>query len=273
MFSLHNPPKWKKPWADIYESQLEQAKLAEDLGYDTVWLTEHHFAEDGYSPSLMTSRAPLQPGLAGFASGQSSCWCCCTIPFASQRTLPPSTSYPGGRFDLGIGEGYARHEFLGYGISSKERASRFEERIDVMRGMWTQDPFSFQGKHYSLQEIRLTPKPVQQPHPPLWVGALNPKAVDRAARLGCHFLGDHTTMRIRERSDYADDHFSHIIADYEEHPEPPCRRTENPLASDLLRPCRFPHIVMRPCNFGVGLRSAWRAGAYGSRATVCRIGP
>ena len=54
MFSFRNPPKWKKPWADVYESQLEQAKLAEDLGYDTVWLTEHHFAEDGYSPSLLT---------------------------------------------------------------------------------------------------------------------------------------------------------------------------------------------------------------------------
>ena len=54
MFSFRNPPKWKRPWADVYESQLEQAKLAEDLGYDTVWLTEHHFAEDGYSPSLLT---------------------------------------------------------------------------------------------------------------------------------------------------------------------------------------------------------------------------
>src|SRR5260370_11717814 len=54
MFSFRNPPKWKKPWADVYESQLEHAKLAQDLGYDTVWLTEHHFAEDGYSPSLLT---------------------------------------------------------------------------------------------------------------------------------------------------------------------------------------------------------------------------
>ncbi len=94
-----------------------------------------------------------------------------------------------GRFDLGIGKGYASHEFLGYGISRKERASRFEEGIEVSRGIWTRDPFSFQGKHYDLRDIRLTPKPVQQPHPPLWVGALNPKAVDRAARLGCHYLG------------------------------------------------------------------------------------
>ena len=46
MFSFRNPPKWKKPWADVYESQLEQVRLAEELGYDTVWLTEHHFAGD-----------------------------------------------------------------------------------------------------------------------------------------------------------------------------------------------------------------------------------
>ncbi len=63
-----------------------------------------------------------------------------------------------GRFDLGIGKGYAKHEFLGYGFPRKERASRFEEGIDVMRGIWTQDPFSFRGQHYNLQDIRLTPE-------------------------------------------------------------------------------------------------------------------
>src|SRR6202011_2111922 len=61
MFSFRNPPKWKKHWADVYESQLEQTKLAEDLGYDTVWLTEDHFAEDGSSPSLMARAGAVAP--------------------------------------------------------------------------------------------------------------------------------------------------------------------------------------------------------------------
>src|SRR5438552_16736928 len=64
MFSFRNPPKWKKPWADVYESQLEQVRLAEELGYDTIWLTEHHFAEDGYSPSLL----PIAGAIAALTS-------------------------------------------------------------------------------------------------------------------------------------------------------------------------------------------------------------
>ena len=55
--------------------------------------------------------------------------------------------------------------------------------------MWTQDPFSYEGKHYHLKNISLVPKPAQTPHPPLWIGAGQPKAVERAARMGCHFLG------------------------------------------------------------------------------------
>jgi alkanesulfonate monooxygenase SsuD/methylene tetrahydromethanopterin reductase-like flavin-dependent oxidoreductase (luciferase family) len=94
-----------------------------------------------------------------------------------------------GRFDMGFGQGYAPSEFEGYGIPRKERASRLEEGIEVIRGMWTQDPFSYEGKHYNLKNISLVPKPAQTPHPPVWIGAGQPKAVERAARMGCHFLG------------------------------------------------------------------------------------
>jgi alkanesulfonate monooxygenase SsuD/methylene tetrahydromethanopterin reductase-like flavin-dependent oxidoreductase (luciferase family) len=189
MFSFRNPPKWKKPWADVYESQLEQIRLAEDLGYDTVWLTEHHFAEDGYSPSLLTIAGAVAATTRRVRIGTF----LLLLPLHNAVRVAEDAAtvdvISRGRFDLGLGKGYAPHEFLGYGIPSKERPSRFEEGIDVLRGIWTQDPFSFEGKHYRLKDIRLTPKPVQQPHPPLWIGALAPKAVDRAARLGCHFLG------------------------------------------------------------------------------------
>jgi alkanesulfonate monooxygenase SsuD/methylene tetrahydromethanopterin reductase-like flavin-dependent oxidoreductase (luciferase family) len=189
MFSFRNPPKWKKPWADVYEAQLEQARLAEELGYDTVWLTEHHFAEDGYSPSLMTIAGALAAATRRVRIGTF----LLLLPLHNAVRVAEDAAtvdvISRGRLDLGIGKGYAVHEFLGYGIPRKERPSRFEEGIDVLRGMWTKEPFSFAGKHYNLQDIRLTPKPVQHPHPPLWIGALGRKAVDRAARLGCNFLG------------------------------------------------------------------------------------
>jgi len=189
MFSFRNPPKWKKPWADVYDTQLGQMRLAEDLGYDTVWLTEHHFAEDGYSPSLLTLAGAVAATTRRVRIGTF----LLLLPLHNAVRVAEDAAtvdvISRGRFDLGIGKGYARHEFLGYGIPRKERPSRFEEGIDVIRGIWTEEPFSFKGKHYDLKDIRLTPKPVQQPHPPLWIGALNEKAVDRAARLGCHYLG------------------------------------------------------------------------------------
>lgn len=189
MFSFRNPPRWRRPWTEVYESQLEQARLAEQLGYDTVWLTEHHFAEDGYSPSLMTIAAAVAATTRRVRIGTF----LLLLPLHDAvRVAEDATTVDvisRGRLDLGIGQGYAPHEFLGYGISRRKRASRLEEGIEVLRGAWTRDPFSFTGEHYRLQGIRLTPKPVQQPHPPLWIGAQGPKAVDRAARLGCHFLG------------------------------------------------------------------------------------
>jgi probable F420-dependent oxidoreductase len=189
MFSFRNPPKWRRPWADVYDSQLEQARLAEELGYDTVWLTEHHFAEDGYSPSLLTIAGAVAATTRRVRIGTF----LLLLPLHNAVRVAEDAAtvdvISRGRFDLGIGKGYAPHEFRGYGIPLNERPSRFEEGIEVLRGIWTKDPFSFAGKHYHLEDVRLTPKPVQQPHPPLWIGAQGPKAVDRAARLGCNYLG------------------------------------------------------------------------------------
>jgi alkanesulfonate monooxygenase SsuD/methylene tetrahydromethanopterin reductase-like flavin-dependent oxidoreductase (luciferase family) len=188
LFSFRNPPKWKKPWADIYETQLAQTKLAEDLGYDTVWLTEHHFAEDGYSPSLL----PIAGAIAATTKRIRIGTFLLLLPLHNAVRVAEDAAtvdvISRGRFDLGVGKGYVPEEFIGYGIPAKERASRLEEGIDVIRGIWMEDGFTHKGKHYDLKNIRLTPKPVQQP-PPLWVGAFAPKAVDRAARLGCHYLG------------------------------------------------------------------------------------
>jgi alkanesulfonate monooxygenase SsuD/methylene tetrahydromethanopterin reductase-like flavin-dependent oxidoreductase (luciferase family) len=93
-----------------------------------------------------------------------------------------------GRFDLGVGQGYAPGEFAAYGVNRKTRAGRLEEGIEVIRGAWTQDDFSYAGKHYNVSNIRLMPRPVQSPYPPVWIGAGAPKAIERAGRMGCHFM-------------------------------------------------------------------------------------
>lgn len=189
LFPFRNPPQWRRPFPEFYAEQLRQARLAEELGYDTIWLTEHHFAEDGYSPSLL----PIAGALAGMTSRVRIGTFLLLLPLHNAVRVGEDAAtvdvISNGRFDLGLGQGYAPAEFDGYGIPRGERVSRFEEGIAVIKGMWTQDPFSYEGTHYHLKNIRLMPKPAQTPHPPLWIGARGKKAVERAARLGCHFLG------------------------------------------------------------------------------------
>ncbi len=94
-----------------------------------------------------------------------------------------------GRIDVGLGLGYARHEFAGYGIDRTERLGRFREGLDVLTGLWTNDSFSYRGTSYNIDDARLSPKPVQQPTPPLWIGVMSVSGVRRAGRRGAHLLG------------------------------------------------------------------------------------
>ena len=93
-----------------------------------------------------------------------------------------------GRIDPGFGQGYAPHEFAGYGIPPSDRLSRFTEGLEVLQGLWSQDTYSHEGRHYHIDGARLVPKPVQQPMP-LWIGATSRPGVRRAGRLGANLLG------------------------------------------------------------------------------------
>ena len=182
LFPFRNPPQWRKPFPQFYAEQLRQTQVAEELGYDTIWLTEHHFAEDGYSPSLL----PIAGTLSAMTSRVRIGTFLILLPLHNAVRVAEDAAtvdiLSNGRFDLGLGQGYAPAEFAGYGIPRKERGSRMEEGVEVIRGIWTQDPFSYEGKHYQLKDIRLQPKPAQSPHPPLWIGANAPKAVERGPR-------------------------------------------------------------------------------------------
>jgi len=187
---FRNPPKWRMPWNEFYESQMQLAKHAEDLGYDEVWLSEHHFTEDGWSPSLFT--------IAGALAQRTT-----TIRIGTFVVLVPLGKHPisvvedattadilsNGRFDLGIGLGYRVPEYKGFGISRTERGDRMDDALEIIKRAWTEETFSFSGKHYQLENVSLMPKPVQEPHPPIWVAAMSKRAAARAARFDCHVAG------------------------------------------------------------------------------------
>lgn len=186
-FDFRNPKQWPRSYPDLYDETLDLVVAAEELGYDTVWLTEHHFVEDGYLPSLL----PVAAAIAARTRRVSIGTFVLLLPFhhplrvAEDGAIVDILSH--GRLRLGVGQGYRAEEFSGYGVERKLRGSLFEEELDILRLAWTQERFSFSGKHYYLEEVSLVPSPVQKPHPPILVGARSEKAIHRAARMGFSF--------------------------------------------------------------------------------------
>jgi alkanesulfonate monooxygenase SsuD/methylene tetrahydromethanopterin reductase-like flavin-dependent oxidoreductase (luciferase family) len=190
IFYEHQLPR---PWTEtselqLFQDALDQVELADRLGIDYAWEVEHHFLEE-YSHSS----AP-EVFLAA----------------ASQRTrrirlghgivlMPPAYNHParvaeriatldlvsGGRVDWGTGESASRAELEGFGITPPERRAMWRETVEQVANMLVMDPYpGFEGKYFSMPVRNVVPKPVQKPHPPLWVACSNRETIHLAAQLG-----------------------------------------------------------------------------------------
>src|SRR5512144_361832 len=150
-----------------YRDALEEVLRGEELGFDSVWMEEHHSVVDHYWPS------PL-PVLAGFATRTSRVTLGTDIlvaPFHHPVRLAEDVAMldvmSNGRAVLGVAIGYKPDEFALYGVDLAKRGARFEEQLAIVKGLWTQERFTFRGAYYTV-DGRLEPKPVARPHPPIW---------------------------------------------------------------------------------------------------------
>ncbi len=190
IFYEHQLPK---PWGEgqeqqLFQDALDQVELADNLGIDHAWEVEHHFLEE-YSHSS----AP-EVFLAA----------------ASQRTknirlghgivlMPPGYNHPArvaeriatldlvsnGRVDFGTGESASRAELEGYRINPEERRSMWLETVEQVANMLAMNPYpGYEGQYFSMPTRNVVPKPVQKPHPPLWVACSNRDTIHLAAKLG-----------------------------------------------------------------------------------------
>jgi len=189
MEDFRNPQPWRRPYPELYRALLEQIVRAEELGYDNVWLTEHHFTEDGYNPSLLPTAAAVAARTNRIRIGTF----VLLLPFQHPvRTAEDATCVDilsDGRFDLGVGQGYSYKEFNALCMRREERSARLAEGVQLIQQLWTQERVTFSGKFTQVKDLTLSPRPVQQPHVPFWVGARAEKATRRVARLGCHLMG------------------------------------------------------------------------------------
>lgn len=188
MYDFRNPQRWHIPAPEFYRAMLDQMIEAEALGYDHIWLTEHHFTEDAYNPASLSMAAAIAAVTTRIRIGTFVLLMPFIDPVRAAEDVTLADILSNGRFDLGIGQGYTHDEFNAFGIARRERAPRLAEGVELMRRLFTEDDVTFDGRFTQTKNMTLTPKPVQQPHPPLWVGARGPKAIRRAAELGAHLM-------------------------------------------------------------------------------------
>jgi probable F420-dependent oxidoreductase len=170
-----------------YREALDEVVRAEELGFDSVWMEEHHSVTNHYWPS------PL-PVLAGFATRTSRLTLGTDIivaafhhPVRLAEDVAMLDVISNGRLVLGIAIGYKPDEFALYGVDLEKRGARFEEQLAIMKGLWTRERVQFTGTYYTL-EGRLEPKPVQKPHPPVWIGGWGDITLRRAATLADNWI-------------------------------------------------------------------------------------
>jgi alkanesulfonate monooxygenase SsuD/methylene tetrahydromethanopterin reductase-like flavin-dependent oxidoreductase (luciferase family) len=173
---------------DIIRRELEQIEWTEELGFDEIWLTEHHFIDYGLSvdPAALASAAAsrtrrIRIGLAA-----------AILPFhhplrlAEQMALVDIIS--NGRLDVGVGRGNRPAEFRGYRVAQEESRERFDEAVEIMQRAWTEDRFSYHGRFFQVPEVSVIPKPVQRPHPPLYQVCVTKDGIENTALRGWPML-------------------------------------------------------------------------------------
>jgi alkanesulfonate monooxygenase SsuD/methylene tetrahydromethanopterin reductase-like flavin-dependent oxidoreductase (luciferase family) len=182
------------PWqqeqtqAEAYSEAIAQTEGAEELGFESVWTTEHHFARHGLNSAILTFSAHLAARTKHVRIGTA----VLVLPYWDPLRLAEEVAVvdivSGGRLDVGIGRGYRHEEFKGFNVPVEESRERFGECLDILCQAWTTESVSYRGKHYTVHEVSVRPQPMQQPHPPLWVSGTTPESIEWVARAGYHWM-------------------------------------------------------------------------------------
>ncbi len=213
-FGFANLKPGQIPSARLFKSQIDLAVLAEELGFDHIW-TAGHPATDMYCPAQFPPLAAIAARTNRIRLGTYIVALPLYHPLQVTEEAVTLDVLSDGRFDLGVGAGNFLHEFEAYGVSRRERAGRMEEALTIIRGLWTEESFSFEGKYWRIPPFSLNLRPVQA-NPPLWCAATAEAAFDRAARHGCHLAGtatgfDYYESRLREHGHDPADFFKGML--------------------------------------------------------------
>lgn len=179
-------PDVSRSFVDRYAEIFRMVEFCSGKGFEGVWFTEHHFSDYGYSPNplmLMAEAAHRAPDLrVGAAVLVLPLW----HPVRMAEDVATLDVLTGGRVDIGIGRGYQPCEFDVFGADLSDNRSMFAESLAIARKAWSEDDWSFEGRHWQIPTTTVFPRPVQAPHPPMWMAATTPPSIRGAIENGYH---------------------------------------------------------------------------------------
>lgn len=185
-YDFRNPARWRVPFEKLYEQSLEQIAWAETIGFNSVWLTEHHFCDDGYTPSPLVIAAAIGARTKRMRIGTNIIQMPLHDPIRLAEDTATLSLLTGGRFDLGVAIGYREFEFAAFKRKLENRPSLMEESVEILRRAWRGESIKFNGKRFQMNDVRVTPTPEHAPK--ILIGGMAPAAIERAARIGDGFL-------------------------------------------------------------------------------------
>lgn len=185
-YDFRNPGPAAPAFEDFYAATLDQIVAAEDLGFGSVWLTEHHFCDDGYTPSPLVIGAAIGARTRNMRLGTNLIILPLHDPVRVAEDAATLSLLTRGRFDLGVAIGYRQAEFDAFGRELGHRPSLLEESVAVIRRAWSGRALNYQGKRFHYGDIRVMPVPEHAPR--ILIGGMSPPAIDRVARIGDGFL-------------------------------------------------------------------------------------
>jgi alkanesulfonate monooxygenase SsuD/methylene tetrahydromethanopterin reductase-like flavin-dependent oxidoreductase (luciferase family) len=184
-----DPPTGKN-MARVIDEMVAEAQAAESCGWDGCFITEHHQQEDGYLPNPL-----LMAGLIGMKTQRIKVGTCVLLlplynPVRVAEDCAVVDQATKGRLVLSIGVGYQQHDFDAFEVPIESRVRRTEEALEILRRSWESSHFSYEGAHFKLNDILVTPPPFRSSGPPVWMASWTPPGLRRAARIADGWIAD-----------------------------------------------------------------------------------
>jgi alkanesulfonate monooxygenase SsuD/methylene tetrahydromethanopterin reductase-like flavin-dependent oxidoreductase (luciferase family) len=178
------------PLTEVYRRAFARIDVMEQSGYDCVWLAEHHFSTYSVCPSINVMATHVAARTRRLRIGLAVSLAAFYNPLRLAEEVALVDVLSGGRVNWGAGRGFDRKEFTAFNVPVAESADRFRECVEIVLAAWRQERLTYRGAFWDYDAVEVLPKPLQTPHPPVWLAATSAEAIRRAAEGGYDVLQD-----------------------------------------------------------------------------------